>query len=86
VSKCRPATPILAATTRDDVARQMQLLYGVRSMVIPEARDTDVMFRVAEREALRRDQIRHGDLVVFVFGQPLSTPGGTNTIKIHVVG
>ena len=85
VSKCRPATPILAATTREEVARQMQLLYGVRSMVIPEARDTDVMFRVAEREARRRDQVRPGDLVVFVFGQPLSTPGGTNTIKIHVV-
>jgi pyruvate kinase len=85
VSKCRPATPILAATMRDDIARQMQLLYGVRSMVIAEAKDTDVMLRVAEKEALRRDQVRPGDLVVFVFGQPLSTPGGTNTIKIHSV-
>ena len=86
VSKCRPHTPILAMTTHESVARQMQVLYGVRTMVIPVAQTSDEMFQLAEREALRHGQVKHGDLVVFVFGQPLSTPGGTNTIKIHTVG
>jgi pyruvate kinase len=85
VSKGRPKTAILAATMRDEVARQMQILYGVRTMVIPTTSTTDEMFRVAEREAIRHGQVRRGDLVVFVFGQPLNTPGGTNTIKIHTV-
>ncbi|HEY8740641.1 MAG TPA: pyruvate kinase [Candidatus Dormibacteraeota bacterium] len=86
VSKCRPRTLILAATTREEVARQLQVLYGVRTMVVPTAQDTDELFGIASREAMRRGQVRKGDLVVFVFGQPLSTPGGTNTIKIHTVG
>ena len=86
VSKCRPRTLILAATVRDEVARQLQLLYGVRSMAVPEVTDTDEMVQLAEREALRRGQVRKGDRVVFVFGQPLSTPGGTNSIQIHTVG
>jgi pyruvate kinase len=86
VSKCRPRTPILAATTRPEVARQMQMLYGVRSMEIPVATNTDEMFKVAEREAVRRGQVKKGDLVVFVFGQPLSVTGGTNTIKVHTIG
>jgi pyruvate kinase len=86
VSKCRPRTLILAATNRDQVAREMQILFGVRSMVIPTAEDTDELFGIASAEAARRGQVKKGDLVVFVFGQPLNTPGGTNTIKIHTVG
>jgi pyruvate kinase len=85
VSKCRPQTPILAATHKPEVSRRMQVLYGVRSMEIPEARNTDEMFKLAEREAVRRGQVKKGDLVVFVFGQPLRTPGGTNSIKIHTI-
>ncbi|MFN2465196.1 MAG: pyruvate kinase [Candidatus Dormibacteria bacterium] len=85
VSKCRPHTLILAATTRDEVAREMQVLYGVRTMVIPAVDDTDELFGLASREAIRRGQVKKGDLVVFVFGQPLNTPGGTNTVKIHTV-
>jgi len=86
VSKCRPRTPILAMTMREEVSRRMQILYGVRTMVIPVAETTDEMFRLAEREALSHGQVKPGDLVVFVFGQPLGIPGGTNTIKIHSVG
>ncbi|HEV3234550.1 MAG TPA: pyruvate kinase [Candidatus Dormibacteraeota bacterium] len=86
VSKSRPRTMILAATVRDEVSRQLQLLYGIRSMVIPVAGDTDQMVRMAEREALRRGQVKVGDRVVFVFGQPLSVPGGTNSIQIHTIG
>ncbi|HEV1998056.1 MAG TPA: pyruvate kinase [Candidatus Dormibacteraeota bacterium] len=85
VSKCRPHTPILAMTTREEVSRQMQILFGVRTLVIPVADTTDEMFRLAEREALHHGQVKKGDLVVFVFGQPLSTPGGTNTLKIHTI-
>jgi pyruvate kinase len=85
VSKCRPRTLILAATPHEEVARQMQVLYGVRSMVMPTVEDTDELFGIASREAMRRGQVKRGDLVVFVFGQPLNTPGGTNTVKIHTV-
>ena len=86
VSKCRPRTLILAATMDERVARQMQVLYGVRTMEIPLATSTEEMFGLAEREAIKHGQVKVGELVVFVFGQPLNNPGGTNSINIHTVG
>jgi pyruvate kinase len=86
VSKCRPKTPILAATNRDEVARHLQLLYGVRSIVIPQVKHTEDMVRLAEREALRLGRVKKGDLVVFIFGLPLHKPGGTNSVRVHTVG
>jgi len=86
VSKCRPKTPILAATNREEVSRHMQLLYGVRSTVIPEVAHTEDLVMVMEREALRRGLVKKGDLVVFIFGQPLSKPGNTNSVRVHTVG
>jgi pyruvate kinase len=83
VSKCRPRTPILAVTTSPSVARRMQLLHGVRSIVVRQTEDTDSMFEVAEESALQSGHARAGDTLVFVFGQPVNRPGGTNTVTVH---
>jgi pyruvate kinase len=83
VSKCRPRTPILAVTTSPSVARRMQLLHGVRSLVVRQTEDTDAMFEVAEESAIASGHARRGDTLVFVFGQPVNRPGGTNTITVH---
>jgi pyruvate kinase len=83
VSKCRPRTPILAVTTSQSVARRMQLLHGVRSVVVRQTEDTDAMFEVAESAALDTGHARPGDRLVFVFGQPINQPGGTNTVTVH---
>jgi pyruvate kinase len=84
VSKCRPETPILAVTTSPAVSRRLQLLYGVRSLVVRQTEDTDAMFDVAEEGALASGHARPGDTLVFVFGQPINRPGGTNTVTVHV--
>ncbi len=83
VSKCRPRTPILAVTTSPSVARRLQLLHGVRSLVVRQTEDTDSMFEVAEESAIRAGHARPGDTLVFVFGQPVNRPGGTNTVTVH---
>jgi len=83
VSKCRPHTPILAITTQPSVARRMQLLHGVRSLVVRQTEDTDSMFEVAEESAISAGHARTGDTLVFVFGQPVNQPGGTNTVTVH---
>jgi pyruvate kinase len=85
VSKCRPETPILAATTSLECARRLQLLHGVRTMLVPAQEDTDTMLAIAETTAVERGQVRAGDRVVFVFGQPLNIPGSTNSVKLHTV-
>ncbi len=83
VSKCRPQTPILAVTTSTSVARRLQLLHGVRSLVVRQTEDTDSMFEVAEESAMQAGHARPGDSLVFVFGQPVNRPGGTNTVTVR---
>ena len=83
VSKCRPRTPILAVTTSVHVARRLNLLHGIHSMVIGRADDTDSMLNSAAMAAIGSGVVRPGDLVVFVFGQPVNEPGSTNTMMIH---
>ena len=83
VSKCRPRTPILAVTTSTSVSRRLQLLHGVRSLVVRQTEDTDSMFEVAEESAMQAGHARAGDTLVFVFGQPINRPGGTNTVTVR---
>ena len=83
VSKCRPGTPILAVTTNVRVARRLNLLHGIQSLVMDLAHDTDGMLNSAAMATMASGLVRPGDRVVFVFGQPVGVPGNTNTVKIH---
>jgi pyruvate kinase len=42
--------------------------------------------RQVDTALLNRSVCRPGDLVVIVAGTPPSTPGGTNTIRVHNIG
>ena len=85
VSKCRPRTPILAMTTSLRVARRLQFLYGMRTVLVPRTDDIDTMLHVAEVAAIEAGGARQGDRIVVVFGQPFNEPGSTNTLKLHVI-
>ena len=43
---------------------------------------------LADAEAVLLDQgaVERGDLVVMTIGEPIGTPGGTNTLKIVHIG
>jgi pyruvate kinase len=85
LSKLRPPCPIIALTFDAAVARRMALYWGVTPVVIRYARDTDTMLRMGEREVLRRKMVARGDRLVVVAGSA-PYPGGTNMMKIHIVG
>jgi len=85
LSKLRPPCPIIALTFRRAVARRMALYWGVTSVEIRFAADTDAMLASGERAMLERGLLRRGDRVVIVAGSN-PYPGGTNMMKIHRVG
>jgi len=85
LSKLRPVCPIIAMTFDPKVARQMTLYWGVTPLAIRFAPDTDTMLAIGEREMLRRGLVARGDRLVVVAGSA-PFPGGTNMMKIHVVG
>ncbi|MHB8508835.1 MAG: pyruvate kinase [Candidatus Dormibacteria bacterium] len=86
VSKCRPVTPILAVTPNLPVARRLQLLYGVRTILVKDARTLPRTFARLEAAVIATRHGRPGELVVLVYGLPMGTKGTTNTVRVHTLG
>lgn len=86
ISKYRPKSLIIAATPSLKVARQLSLQWGIYPVVIQETSGTDELLSIAVNEALNRDLIHTGDVVVITAGVPVGKVGTTNMIKVQVIG
>ena len=86
MSKFRPKEPIIAPTPSRKTYRQLALNWGVYPIVVPTMTTTDEMFAEAIKAAKELKYIADGDVVVISAGVPLGTVGGTNLIKVEVVG
>ena len=85
VSKFRPRTPILAVTPHVNVARQLQLVWGVKPLLVLELPSTGQTFQAAINVALENQLAREGDLVVMTAGTLQGVSGSTDLIKVEVV-
>ncbi len=85
VSKFRPHTPILAVTPHVNVARQLQLVWGVKPLLVLELPSTGQTFQAAINVALENNLLSEGDLVVMTAGTLQGISGSTDLIKVEVV-
>lgn len=86
VSKYRPASQIIAVTPDKGVARKLQLVWGVTTVIKEEtSHDTDSLIDRAVEGALETGIVKNGDLVVITAGVPAGVTGMTNMIKVHTV-
>lgn len=85
VSKFRPKTPILAITPHVEVARQLQLVWGVRPLLVLDMDSTDKTFRSAISVAQEKNLLKDGDLVVTTAGTLQGVAGSTDLIKVEMV-
>ncbi len=85
VSKFRPQTPILAITPHVDVARQLQLVWGVKPLLVLDLPSTSQTFQAAINVAQENNIVQDGDLVVMTAGSLQGVPGSTDLIKVEVV-
>lgn len=86
LSKFKPKTNIVAATTTERVARQLSVVWGVYPVVIQEAKETDELIERAIFAAINGIYVNEGDLTVVTAGIPLGISGNSNLIKVHVIG
>lgn len=86
LSKFKPKTNIVAATTTEKVARQLSVVWGVYPVVIQEAKETDELIERAIFGAINGKYVNEGDLTVVTAGIPLGISGNSNLIKVHVIG
>ncbi len=85
VSKFRPATPILAVTSEINVARRLQLVWGVNSILILTKQSTAETFNLALQVCQDKELLKEGDLVVETAGTLSGVSGSTDLIKVEIV-
>ena len=81
----RPTTPILALSPIPKTARRLTLVWGLHSVITPDAEDLDEMIDKACHIAFEEGFAKPGDRVIVSAGVPLRTPGSTNMLRIAYV-
>ena len=85
VSKFRPPTPILATTTEKNVARRLQLVWGVTPLLVNNDERPAKTFSIAMQIAQEMGILKQGDLVVQTAGTLTGISGSTDLIKVGLV-
>ncbi|HVI30235.1 pyruvate kinase [Hansschlegelia sp.] len=81
----RPKTPIIALTPNVDTSRRLTLVWGVHSILAPDAHDLDDMVNRACAFAHDEGFALDGDRVIISAGVPLRVPGATNMLRIATI-
>ncbi len=74
--------PIFAVTSKLSTQRKMTLYRNVRPLLVDTSADRDKALAEAEADLKRRGVMQSGDVYAITVGEPMGTPGGTNTLKI----
>ncbi len=83
----RPRSPVVALTTDLRVYHTMNLVWGLRPLLIHNDAETfEDLVGLAEATLRQRQLVNSGDMILVLGGIPARHPRGTNFIKIHKVG
>lgn len=85
LSKFRPECPIIALTTDETTARQMNMSWGLIPGLVEEHSSTDKLITSAIEKSLEMGLVDHGDLVVITAGVPLGVSGNTNMMRVETI-
>ena len=81
----RPEVPILALTPIKQMARRLQLAWGLHCVETEDAHNLDDVAERACQIAYAQGFAKMGDRVVITAGLPLGTPGATNLLRVAYV-
>lgn len=82
VSRYKPVCPIIACTVNESVSCQMNLLFDVYPLTIPEEDKEAMLFDAAIDAAKKAGYVEKGDQVVLTAGLPLGVSGNTNMTRV----
>lgn len=84
VARYRPGAPIVAFTPDERVARQLQLVWGVRPLVTgTEVGTLDEVVQAVERHLLEARLVSPGERVIILMGHPIRDKPLTNLMRVH---
>lgn len=85
ISRFKPEIPIIACTVSDAAACQMNILFDVVPLTIPQEDKAEMLFLAAIDAAKKAGYVNTGDSVVVAAGLPLGVSGNTNMIRVFTV-
>lgn len=85
ISMFRPEAPILAPTINPVAQRQLNMLWGVKPVILKSESSADILFYKSTEKAKELGIAGKGDKVVITAGIPLNTKGSTNLMKVMEV-
>jgi len=86
LSQCRLLMPVIAVSSNERALRQMNLYFGVTPIHMDRPADTSAFVETIDHFLQAGHLADPGDAIVFCQGDPLGTPGVTNSIRVHYVG
>jgi pyruvate kinase len=86
VARYRPAAPIVAFTKSEQVARQLQLVWGVRPLLVgAEVEHLDGVMQVVDRQLQAAGLAAPGQRIIVLMGHPIRERPLTNLMRVHRV-
>ena len=87
IAMYRPITPIVAITPKQSTHYQLSLVWGIRSILLPQLEaDFVKSMQLGEIALKKHGFVQNGDQVVVSAGIPAGYAGGTNLMKIQIIG
>jgi pyruvate kinase len=84
VARYRPSAPIVAFTPEEEVARRIQLVWGVRPLVTgTEVGTLDEVVQAVERHLLDAKLVAPGERIIILMGHPIRDKPLTNLMRVH---
>lgn len=84
VARYRPTAPVVAFTPDEQVARQLQLVWGVRPLVTDtEVGTLDEVVQMVERNLREAQLAAPGERILILMGHPIRDKPLTNLMRVH---
>lgn len=85
LSTYRGNLPVVVACEQAVIFQRSSLYYSVFPRMIKAVKNPEQVFRKLEADLKREGLVSKGDVIVFIFGHPVHTRHGTNSIRRWVV-
>jgi pyruvate kinase len=85
LSALRPEQRIIALTNSREVQNELALIWGVESLIVPQAETTEQMLKFGEKALLENGAVDKGEMIVIMAGR-LSGLGLSSSVTLFTVG
>ena len=86
ISKFRPKSLIIGATTSEKVRRQLNMEWGVKSILVESKEISNDVIDASIETSVKKGLVSPGDTVIITAGVPVGLAGSTNLIKVEIIG